>query len=315
MPTLGLGLAALGRPGYVNLGHSADLSAGRDVATMRAHAHTVLSAAYQHGLRYFDAARSYGLAEDFLATWLHAHAIPPAEVTIASKWGYTYTANWQVDADVHEVKEHTLPVLQRQWAETQTHLSGYLNLYQIHSASLDSGVLSNPAVLTELARLKATGVEMGLSLSGLQQTATLRQALAITIDGQPLFSAVQGTWNLLERSVDSALADAHAAGWHVIIKEAVANGRLTPRNPDPALAPLHAQAARLNCTIDALALAAVLARPWVSVVLSGATTVAQLESNLTARTVPYDDEAEAALTALIEPAEVYWHTRSQLPWN
>ena len=315
MPTFGLGLAALGRPGYINLGHSADLHAGRDVATMRAHTHTVLSAAYQHGLRYFDAARSYGLAEDFLGTWLRAHAIPPAEVTIASKWGYTYTANWQIDAAVHEVKDHTLPVLQRQWAESQQHLAPYLRLYQIHSATLDSGVLTNPAVLGELARLKASGIDIGLSLSGPHQLDTLRAALAITVAGQPLFSAVQATWNLLERSVEPGLIDAHAAGWRVIIKEAVANGRLTPRNPDPALAPLHAQAARLHTSIDALALAAVLARPWVSVVLSGATTVAQLESNLAARTLAYDDEAEAALTALIEPAEVYWRTRSQLPWN
>ena len=43
---IGLGLAALGRPGYINLGHAQDLSAGRDVAAMEHHAHAVLDAAW-----------------------------------------------------------------------------------------------------------------------------------------------------------------------------------------------------------------------------------------------------------------------------
>ena len=37
---------------------------------MRAHAHAVLDAACDAGVRYFDAARSYGLAEEFLGSWL-----------------------------------------------------------------------------------------------------------------------------------------------------------------------------------------------------------------------------------------------------
>jgi aryl-alcohol dehydrogenase-like predicted oxidoreductase len=45
--------------------------------------------------RYFDAARSYGRAEEFLGGWLAARGIGPDEVAVGSKWGYTYTANWQ----------------------------------------------------------------------------------------------------------------------------------------------------------------------------------------------------------------------------
>ena len=63
----GLGLAALGRPGYINLGHAADLHADYDVAAMEGRAHAVLDAAHAAGVRYFDAARSYGRAEEFLA--------------------------------------------------------------------------------------------------------------------------------------------------------------------------------------------------------------------------------------------------------
>jgi len=60
---IGVGLAALGRPGYINLGHAGDL----DVPAMEARAHAVLAAAWQASVRYFDVARSYGRVEEFLA--------------------------------------------------------------------------------------------------------------------------------------------------------------------------------------------------------------------------------------------------------
>src|SRR5882724_3434012 len=102
---IGLGLAALGRPGYINLGHAGDLERRYDVAAMRDHAHAVFDAAWAGGVRYFDAARSYGRAEEFLASWLAVRSIAPEALTIGSKWGYAYMAGWQATAEVHEVKE------------------------------------------------------------------------------------------------------------------------------------------------------------------------------------------------------------------
>jgi aryl-alcohol dehydrogenase-like predicted oxidoreductase len=66
---------------------------------------------------------------------------------------------------------------------------------------------------------------------------------------------------------------------------------------------------------DALALAAALARPWVDTVLSGASTVAQLESNLAAFDIGWDDSLEEELASLAEPPERYWDTRSGLAWT
>jgi aryl-alcohol dehydrogenase-like predicted oxidoreductase len=318
-PSLGLGLAALGRPGYINLGHADDLGRNYDVEAMQAQAHAVLDAAWAAGVRYFDAARSYGRAEEFLSAWLRARQIRPEEVGVGSKWGYAYTAGWQVDAPAHEVKQHSLEQLRRQWAESQTHLGGYLRLYQIHSATLDSGVLDNTAVLAELSQLKRGGMAIGLSLSGPGQAATLVRALAVVVDGARLFGSVQATWNVLEMSAGPALEQAHAAGLSIIVKEALANGRLTARNTDPAFAAkralLERQAARLNTTMDALALAAALAQPWAGTILSGAATVAQIESNVQALKLGLDDQARAALTMLAEPPEVYWETRKALAWN
>lgn len=316
---IGLGLAALGRPGYINLGHADDLNEEYDVAAMEVHAHQVLDAAWAAGVRYFDAARSYGRAEQFLASWLAARAIGSDEVTVGSKWGYTYTAGWQVDAEVHEVKEHTLPVLQRQIGESRALLGAQLDLYQIHSATLDSGVLDNQAVLAELARLRAGGLRIGLSLSGAGQPETLWRALEVQADGAPLFDVVQATWNVLERSAGPALAAAHEAGLGVIVKEALANGRLTPRNEMPEFASkmalLHQAARDYETTVDALALAAVLAEPWADVVLSGAAAVDHLQANVGALAVRWDEALAERLEGLVEEPERYWETRSNLVWN
>jgi len=316
---IGLGLAALGRPCYINLGHAEDLQSDYDVAAMQAHAHKVLDAAYDAGVRYFDAARSYGQAEQFLGTWLEGCQFSPASVAVGSKWGYTYTADWQVDADVHEVKEHSLYVFRRQWGESQSHLGEYLDLYQVHSATLESGIFENREVHAELARLKEVGILIGLSVSGPRQGEVLKHALDVDVSGVRLFDCVQATWNLLERSAGPALTSAWQAGLGVIVKEALANGRLTERNAEPAFAGklvvLEHEAQRLGTTVDRLALAGVLAQPWVDVVLSGAARVDHLLSNLKALEVSWDDEAEYHLQALVEPAGEYWRTRSDLQWN
>ena len=316
---IGLGLAALGRPGYINLGHADDLAHDYDPTTMEARAHASLDAAWAAGIRYFDTARSYGRAEEFLGSWLVSRSVPPDAVTVGSKWGYTYTADWKIQAEKHEVKDHSLSVLHRQYAESRARLGQYLGLYQIHSATLDSGALDNTDVLTELARLKADGMRIGMTLRGVRQADALLKALGVKIDGVRLFDCVQATWNLLERSAGEALAEAHAAGLGVIIKEALANGRLTQRNDDLAFAPqrqaLEDQAVRLHTTIDALALAAVLARPWVHVVLSGAVTAGQLGSNVAALAVTWDERAEQRLCDLEEQPDAYWATRGRMPWN
>jgi aryl-alcohol dehydrogenase-like predicted oxidoreductase len=316
---LGLGLAALGRPGYINLGHAADLDGDYTVAGMERHAHAVLDAAWASGIRYFDAARSYGRAEEFLASWLAARGVAPAEAVVGSKWGYTYTAGWRTDAKVHEVKDHHLATLERQWSESRAILGTHLDLFQIHSATLESGVLDDAAVLARLARLRAEGVAIGLSVSGARQADAIRRAAAIEVEGAPLFDTVQATWNLLEPSAGAALAEAHASGMGVIVKEALANGRLTERNDDPEFAArardLDELGRSLGCGRDALALAAALARPWADVVLSGAATSQQLASNLSALDVAWTDPAAVLASSLAEPADRYWSTRASLAWN
>ena len=316
---MGLGTAALGRPGYINLGHGLDLKNDYRVSSMKARAHEVLDAAYERGVRYFDTARSYGRAEEFLGLWLKSRDFKNGAVTVGSKWGYTYTAGWKVDAHVHEVKEHSLAMLKKQWEESCSNLEKLPDLYQIHSVTKESGVLKNSAVLNELVRIKKKGTAIGLSVSGPDQNDVIRQAIRVYVDGYRLFDSVQATWNLLEPSAGEALAEAKDCGLGVIVKEALANGRLTKRNTaagfEPGMAAVTQAANRMKTTVDGLALAAVFARPWADIVLSGAVAIDHLESNVAAMDVVWDDEVGVLLGGIKEPAPVYWKHRSTLGWN
>ena len=58
-----------------------------------------------------------------------------------------------------------------------------------------------------------------------------------------------------------------------------------------------------------------LANPWADVVLSGAVTPGQLESNLAALRVELAPEELEELAALAEPPERYWRERAGLSWS
>ncbi|MFD5857259.1 aldo/keto reductase [Streptomyces chartreusis] len=308
---IGLGLAAVGRPGYINLGRETDLGDDRSVESLRTRTHELLDAAYAQGVRYFDVARSYGRSEEFLADWLNAR---PAfdDIVVGSKWGYTYTADWTTDADKHEVKDHSLGTYERQRAESGELLGDRLDLYQIHSVTPDSPALTDKELHARLAEAAAAGLTVGFSTSGPAQADAIRAALAVTVDGEPLFRTVQSTYNALETSAAPALAEAHDAGLTVIVKEGMANGRLAdPYAPDA----LKAVAEEVSLGCDAVALALILREPWVGVVLSGAATTVQLVSNLHAAAVDLDEAQLERLAGLVEEPGAYWERRGQLPWH
>ena len=309
---IGLGLAALGRPAYINLGRQRDLGSDRSVADLEERCHELLDAAFASGIRYVDAARSYGRAENFLASWLHTRNPPKDAITIGSKWGYSYVGAWRLDAPVHEVKNLSADTLRRQIDESRTLLGDRLQLYQIHSATLESKVLENVDVLRELLRLRSIGLAIGLSVTGPRQSDVIRRALQVSVDGVNPFRVVQATWNLLEPSAAPALSEAKGQGWGVIIKEAIANGRLTDQAVGERLEAIKKESVARGTTVDRLALAAALWQPWADVVLSGAVTAEQLGSNLRAFALANEP---AALPDIAESPTDYWAQRSALRWQ
>src|SRR5262245_60903280 len=98
---------------------------------MEARCREVLDAAYDMGIRYVDAARSYGDAEGFVGRWLADRRHD--DVEIGSKWGYTYVGDWRMDAAVQEVKELSAETLRRQATESWRLLGKRPSPFQVHS--------------------------------------------------------------------------------------------------------------------------------------------------------------------------------------
>ncbi|GAY10495.1 aldo/keto reductase [Pseudonocardia sp. N23] len=315
---LGIGLAAVARPAYITSGRDADLGTHRDVETLRDRTWQVLDAAVACGVDYIDVARSYGRAEEFLAGWLDAH--PGAAVEVGSKWGYRYVGDWRTDAAVHEVKDHSITAFTTQLALTRATLGPRFDVYHVHSATLETGVLADTSLHTQMAALRDEGVRVGISTSGPRQADAIRRALEIHVGGRALFTSIQSTWNVLEPSAGPALAEAAGAGARVIVKEPVANGLLAPGGQDgsPAAAKAAALAAKAGIGVDRLAIAVAMARPWAWRVLSGGVDGAQVRSNAAAANVDLrvvDTAVLEELSDLAQPAEEYWAARSARAWS
>jgi aryl-alcohol dehydrogenase-like predicted oxidoreductase len=203
----------------------------------------------------------------------------------------------------------------KQLEETVSFLGDYINLYQIHSATFESGVLENVNIHKALHQTRTErGWAIGLSVSSPKQDQVIRQAMKLQVEGNSLFNSVQCTYNVLEQSPGAVLLEAHQAGLDVIIKEGLANGRVL-QNPV-----IQEYSQRLKCEPDQLALACVLAQPFQPRVLSGAVTPEQLESNWMAEKVAQVLRDDLALLAEIMEktkmdSEQYWSDRAYLSWN
>ncbi len=336
LPRFGLGLAALGRPGYINLNRDVVFGAagteGRQLEGMQKRADEVMGALIAECSNrkaatgdsltpWFDCARSYGLSEKFVGEYLRKKNVKREDVYVSSKWGYTYVADWNVALEAgepHEVKDHSVDNFLKQLKETEKELGEYVNLYQVHSATFESGILTDERAHEALAKCREErGWSIGLSVSGTVQDEIIRTAMKIkTADGGRLFDSVQCTFNVLEQKPGPALLDAHEAGMDIIIKEGMANGRALKSDT------IQSVAKKMGCNPDALALAAILAQPFQPRVLSGAVTPEQLTSNLEALEISKklaSEDGKGALDEIMEgcrmESEQYWYDRGALAWN
>ena len=310
---IGLGTAAMGRPQYINIRQEriTDLS----LKAFRQNGSTLLDTAYDMGIRYFDTAPNYGLAEQLLIDWGKTRP----DVEIATKWGYTYVANFDPNAQVHEVKEHSLAKLNEQWNQSES-LLPRLTTYQIHSATFESGVLENELVLNRLAALKAEhGLRIGLTTTGTNQLEVLQQAMDVQVNGDLLFDAFQVTYNIFDQSlaVIAPLFEHHDR--RLIIKEAMANGRIFPTERYPHHAETYKKMQNLaevhGVGVDAIALRFCIDSIPAFKVLSGAALPQHLSDNLKAETFELTKtDLEGLKECAIDPS-TYWDERKRLAWN
>ena len=312
---LGLGTAALGRPQYINL-RQEDASEF-DLESFKQNGVNVLEEAYHMGIRYFDTAPGYGIAEKIVMDWLQTKN--DKTIKIATKWGYTYVANFDAKAKVHELKEHSLSKLNEQW-EVSKDLASHLQLYQIHSATLETKVLGNEAVLERLAFLKNENqLQMGITTTGTDQVEVIQRALDVSIDGNQLFDAFQVTYNILDQSVLSISEELARQNKKLIIKEALANGRLF-RNKKfihyrKLFNYLEALAQKYQVGVDAIALNYCGNTLPKSMVLSGASNHMHLEGNIKAKSFALSQDELQQLHVFRISEAMYWDERKLLAWN
>ena len=185
---IGLGTAAIGRPLYINVKQDVTV-ASFSLPKFKKNGLQVLEDAYNNGVRYFDTSPGYGLAERLVVEWLESKKDP--SIQVSTKWGYTYVANFDPKAKQHEVKEHSVDKLNMQW-EYSKMLLPYLKVYQIHSATFESGVLDNLEVLKRLHDLKnENNITIGLTTTGNNQTEVLEKGLSIQVENEALFQSFQ----------------------------------------------------------------------------------------------------------------------------
>ena len=312
---IGLGTAALGRPQYINVRQ--DNAGNTDLETFRKHSFSVLEAAYNSGIRYFDTAPGYGLAEELVLEWVKTKN--DTSIEIATKWGYTYTANFDINATVHEIKEHSLEKLNEQWNFSKQ-LLPYLKVYQIHSATLETGVLENTEVLRQLAFLKKThNLKIGLTTSGTNQVEVIKKALAVLVDGKPVFDLFQVTYNFLDQSLQEVLAELIHQNKSIVIKEALANGRIFRNTAYPNYKELYSVLEELSkkytVGVDAISLKYCEQTISNSIVLSGASTTLQLKENIKLNDFSLSSDDIETLNSFKTTPDFYWTERKKLQWN
>ena len=312
---LGLGTAALGRPQYINVRQN-DVD-NSDLAAFRKQSFQVLEDGYNAGIRYFDTAPGYGLAEELVFNWLETK--DDNSIEIATKWGYTYTANFDANATVHEVKEHSLAKLNEQWNFSKQ-LLPYLKVYQIHSATLETGVLENQEVLKQLAFLKKEyNLKIGLTTTGTNQVEVIKKALDVFVDGKQLFDVFQVTYNFLEQSLLEIIDELHQQNKEIVIKEALANGRVFSNKNYVHYQKMYASLEKLSkkhkVGIDAIALKYCEQTIPKSTVLSGASNANQLKENLKINSFSLSADDVNLLNSFKTDAEHYWSERKNLEWN
>lgn len=312
---LGLGTAAIGRPLYINIQNKE--REAFELEKFKANGIEVLETAYKKGIRYYDTAPGYGLAEQLLMDWVKLKNDPSIEV--ATKWGYVYTANFDPKASIHEVKDHSIEQLIQQW-QVSKELLPNLTTLQIHSATFDTGVLENEAVLQKLFQIKTDhNLRIGITTSGENQVEVLKKSLEITIDNQPLFDVFQVTYNILEQSLTSILDVLKKNENRIIIKEGLANGRLLPNANYPQYQKLYSTlnqlATKYRVGTDAIALRFCIQTINPFMVLSGASNTKQITENWKTNNFELSDDELKQLQSFRISSADYWSERKQLKWN
>ena len=129
----------------------------------------------------------------------------------------------------------------------------------------------------------------------------------------------QVTYNFLYQSLLAISDELISQNKQIVIKEALANGRIFSNQNYPhyqkMYALLESLAKKHNVGVDAIALKYCTQTIPKSIVLSGAANTNQLQENVKANSFSLSNDDIKLLNSFKVSTDFYWSERKQLQWN
>ena len=139
------------------------------------------------------------------------------------------------------------------------------------------------------------------------------------VDGEQIFDLFQVTYNFLDQSLLEISAELIRQNKSIVIKEALANGRVFRNENYPHYNKMYAilenLAEKHKVGVDAISLKYCEQTITNSIVLSGVSNSEQLEQNLKLNSFSLSDDDIQQLNSFKVSPEFYWNERKQLQWN
>ena len=199
---LGLGIIGLGKPwGHV----PAEVPSEREAIEL-------LEFAYDTGIRYFDSAPSYGIAEDRLGKFLCSlDPLQRTQVRVATKFGEHWNAEQQ-----QPFIDHSFNALCRSLDKSLRHLER-IDILQLHKTT--------PEVLrsTGLDRAWEYATSLGIPMHGASVSDLL--SARIVID-DPRYRCIQLPFNRADAKFAESIVDAAARGLWIATNRPFAMGAM-----------------------------------------------------------------------------------------
>jgi 1-deoxyxylulose-5-phosphate synthase len=262
---LAFGGVEIGMPYGIGVHSKDDMPAENDAISL-------LHAALNAGINFFDTAREYGQSEAIIGT---AFKQKRDEVVIATKCRHLHNPGQPVPANLPGLITGSLT---ESLAALQT---DHADIYMLHDSNPE--IIQHPDVVNTFAYLKKTG---RIRASGVS-TYTPEETGAVIKSGN--WDVIQVPFNLLDQRQEALFKAAHQKGVAIVIRSVLMKGLLSNRgrNLHPALAAveehighLHTFAGEIQTTLPALATRFALSFEEVSTVLVGLDKPEYLEQSI-----------------------------------
>jgi len=297
----------------------------------QAAAEALIRTSLDHGVNFIDTADVYsdGLSEQILGKALKTLGVKRSDVVIATK---VYGAMGTGPNDIGASRGHIMDGIQRSLERLQL---DHIDLYQIHANDSVTPVEETVRALDDLVR---QGLVRYVGVSNWQAWKIMKALGYSESRNLARFESLQAYYTIagrdLERDVVPLLNDQKVG---LMVWSPLAGGLLSgkfgpgsngpedarrasfdfpPVNRDRAWAcvdVMRGVAARHDTSVARVALAWLLAKPWVTTVIMGAKTEAQLVDNLAAADLKLtaEDMAELDKVSAVPPEYPGWMTEFQ----